>query len=177
MKTLRTFATTTGWRSHDSKQAGPSSGWTSAPPSRSGNANGGQYFARQLSVLADFLEVGLKKPMVVPSTDPQQDFWDSFYQLPLGRDPYARLNLWGPRRDEDGMMYDDRDERQRILHKRMRSQLEKGLEAAKREGGAVGRAAARLDQVLKEGMEAEPELKRQHPNGSSNGVHKRQRLG
>lgn len=73
--------------------------------------------------------------------------------IPKRSNAFAHLNLFGPPRDEDGEMYTEREERQRIFHKRFRAAVECGVDAGKKEGGEVGRAAAVVGKALAEGME------------------------
>lgn len=73
--------------------------------------------------------------------------------LPKRSNVFAHLNLFGPPRDEESEMYAEQEERQAIFHKRFRATVSSGVEAAKREGGEVGRAAAGVAKVLAEEME------------------------
>ena len=73
--------------------------------------------------------------------------------LPTRSNAFAHLNLFGPPRDEESEMYVNREERQRIFQKGFHATVSRGIEAAKREGGEVGRAAARVAKTLAEGME------------------------
>ncbi len=73
--------------------------------------------------------------------------------LPKRSNAFAHLNLFGSPRDEESEMYVEREDRQRIFQKRYYAIVSSGVEAAKREGGEVGRAAAGVAKVLAEGME------------------------
>ena len=73
--------------------------------------------------------------------------------LPNRSNAFAHLNLFGPPRDEESEMYLEREGRQRIFHKRFHAILSSGVEAAKRGGGEVGRAAAGVAKAIVEGME------------------------
>ena len=158
-----------------------SSGWSSAPKTsfagsstatlvKGGGTGGskaarGASFARQLAALTKFLEIGLRREEPAPYNP--QAYWDNLYRrqpsaTSLGAstqtvsstiNPFGHLNLFGAPRDEDSEMYADREDRQRVFAKRWQAAITKGIEEARREGGAVGRAAATLDDVLRVGME------------------------
>lgn len=169
MKTLNVFAAMLGWSSIAAVAAAAASagttapsvskatstttkGWTSAPKSTFGAAKGGQSYARQLLALAKFLEIGLRPEVLSTSAGPRA-YWDSLYRLPRSSNPFGHLNLFGAPRDVDGEMYADREDRQRVFSARWQAVVARGLEEARKEGGAVGRAAAVLDQTVKDGME------------------------
>ena len=73
--------------------------------------------------------------------------------LPKRSNAFAHLNLFGAPRDEDSEMYVVREERQRIFQTRFHATVSSGVEAAKREGGEMGRAAAGVSKVLVAGMQ------------------------
>lgn len=170
LKTLNGFGAMMGWTA-PVPAAGGGRGWSSAPktsfaatkPATStastGNrlATGGQSYARQITALARFLDMGLRPEKPAPY-DPQA-FWDSLYRLPGSNataaktNPFGHLNLFGAPRDEDSEMYADREGRQRVFAKRWQAAIAKGVDEARREGGAVGRAAATLHEVLETGMQ------------------------
>lgn len=149
MKTLNSFSAMLGWNPSISSATG-SKGWTSASKATLGAAKGGQAQARQIQMLAKFLDVGFKTEDSIPSKP--QAYWDNIYRLPRRPNPFSYLNLFGAARDEEGEMYPDRESRQTIFHKKWSKAIVKGTEEAKKEGGAVGRAAATLDHVLKDGL-------------------------
>ncbi|CAK7217327.1 rRNA processing protein [Sporothrix bragantina] len=158
-----------------------SSGWSSAPKTsfagsstatlvKGGGTGGskaarGASFARQLAALTKFLEIGLRREEPAPYSP--QAYWDNLYRRQPSAassgtssrtvsstiNPFGHLNLFGAPRDEDSEMYADREDRQRVFAKRWQAAITKGIEEARREGGAVGRAAATLDDVLRVGME------------------------
>lgn len=149
VKTLDTFAAMLGWKSLV-PVSGKKDGWSSAPKTTFGAAKGGASYAHQISVLARFLDAGFRREEV--QSWRYRDYWDNLYRIPKGTTPFAYLGLFGPPRDKDGEMCPDREERQRAFYK-WSAAITKGTDEAKKEGGAVGRAAAALDQVLKDGME------------------------
>lgn len=158
MKTLNSFSAMLGWNPSISTATG-SKGWTTASKATLGaTKGGGQSQARQIQVLARFLQAGFK-PDTLIVYDPQA-YWDNIYRLPKRPNPFAYLNLFGPARDEEGEMYPDRESRQRVFYAKWNKAICKGMDEAKKEGGSVGRAAAILDQVLRDGMgdfKGEPE--------------------
>lgn len=140
--TLNSFCAMMGW-----SKAG-NSGWTSAPKIGVRTKDSGSH-AQQLSTLARFLEAGLKAEGAIVAS--QSQYWDCLYRLDRTRDPFAYVNIFGKRRDEDGEMYQDRESRQRVYHRRYAPLVAAGIEQAKREGGASGRAAMILDRIVHEG--------------------------
>jgi len=153
MKTMGSFAAMMGWSSVAAptfRGAKSTTGWTSAPKSTFGAEKGGQAYSRQLMVFAKFLDMGFRPEPVVPY-DPQW-YWKSLYRLPRGPNPFGYLNFFGPPRDEDGEMYADREDRQSIFSKTWLETVTGCVDEAKKEGGAVGRSAATLDRVLKDGL-------------------------
>lgn len=140
--TLNSFCAMMGW----SKTG--NSGWTSAPKIGVRTKDSGSH-AQQLSTLSRFLQAGLKAEDTIRASHNQ--YWDCIYRLNRTRDPYAYINIFGKRRDEDGEMYQDRESRQRVFHRRYSPLVLAGTEQAKREGGAPGRAATGLERILLEG--------------------------
>jgi pre-rRNA-processing protein IPI1 len=149
VKTLKSFMSMMGWASSSG-----SSKWSSASKASFGKA--GKAFPRQLLVLSQFLKAGL-----VESEDVREvKIGDGLFPLvdverhmiPTRSNAFAHLNLFGSSRDEEGEMYIDREDRQRVFNKRFQAAVETGMGNAKKEGGEAGRAAAVLAKVLREGM-------------------------
>jgi pre-rRNA-processing protein IPI1 len=149
VKTLKRFMSMMGWASSSG-----SSKWTSASKASFGKA--GKAFPRQLVVLAQFLKAGLMESEEIrevkigggsfPLVDMER------HMIPTRSNAFAHLNLFGSSRDEEGEMYIDREDRQRVFQKLFLPAVEVGMANAKKEGGEAGRAAAILAKVLKEGM-------------------------
>ncbi len=130
------------------------------------SATRGASFVRQLATLTKFLDIGLRSEDSAPYNP--QAYWDSLFRRPsaaLGgagsaaalstanaTNPFGHLNLFGAPRDEDSEMYADREDRQRVFARRWLPAISRGIEEARREGGAVGRAAATLDALLQTHM-------------------------
>ena len=149
VKTLKSFMSMIGWASSSG-----STKWTSASKASFGKA--GKALPRQLLVLAQFLKAGLAEAEAVssvPVCGGLFPLWDvEKHMIPTRSNAFAQLNLFGSSRDEEGEMYVDREDRQRVFHKRFQRAVETGIENARKEGGETGRAAAALTKVLREGM-------------------------
>ncbi|KAG9248639.1 pre-rRNA-processing protein-like protein ipi1 [Calycina marina] len=148
VKTLNCFMTMLGWAA--SKE--PTS-WTSA--SKASFDKTGKMFPQQLTVLAHFIRAGLEEDQ----TGSIHYSGFGFFQLenrhmmmPSVPNAFAHLNLFGRCRDEEGEMYVDREDRQRVFHRVFMDAVEKGIERAKKEAGEAGRAGAVLQKVLHDGM-------------------------
>lgn len=149
LKTLNSFSSMLGWNPSVGS-ALSTKGWTSAPRATLGSKKGPEAQARQIQVLAKFLQVGFRPEAPVPYNP--RAYWDNIYRLPERPTPFAYLNLFGAPRDEDSEMYPDRISRQRVFDGKWRAVISTGMEDAKKEGGMVGRAAATLDRALKSGL-------------------------
>ena len=152
VKMLKCFLAMLGWPNEATAAA-----WSSSKASFGKGGSEGKVLVKNLNTLASFLRVGLvpihdTRNAVMVSRFP---LWHVQHQLlPTRRSNcYAHLNLFGPPRDEESEVYEDREARQRIFHMRFQQAIERALEAAKREGGEVGRAAAGVKKVLVEGMD------------------------
>ncbi len=149
LKTLNSFSSMLGWNPSIGS-AMNSMGWTNAPNVKLGSKKGPEAQARQIQILAMFLKAGFRPEDPEPF-DPRA-YWDNLYCLPGTPNPFAYLNLFGTPRDEDSEMYPDGASRRRVFDARWKTAILAGMEGAKKEGGAVGRAAATLDRVLTEGL-------------------------
>ena len=161
VKTLKHVLSALAWRDPPptpSNANGKQSGWTSIPaaldPAKQGNE--GNFRVKLLNALASLLRAGLI-PTPAP-TNPTPSKWPfplrhvECHMIPRVSNPYRRLNLFGPPRDEDGEMYPEREERQRVFDKRFRAAVEYNVENAKRVGGQYGRISAAIGGVVAEGM-------------------------
>ena len=113
-------------------------------------------FVKSLYGLSSFLRAGLLEPTT--STQPKRGFfpvqpYDVHLLHSRRSNTFGYLNLFGLPKDADSQIYEDYEERQRVFHTKFRGVVERGLDAAKREGGEVGRAAATVRKVINEGME------------------------
>lgn len=148
-KTLKSFMSMMGWATSSG-----STKWTSASKASFGKA--GKAFPRQLLVLSQFLKAGLVESEtegLIPVSGALFPLWDvEKHMIPTRSSAFAHLNLFGSSRDEEGEMYIDREDRQRVFEKRFQAAVLSGVENARKEGGEAGRAAAVLTKVLRDGM-------------------------
>jgi pre-rRNA-processing protein IPI1 len=149
VKTLKSFMSMMGWAISSG-----SSKWTSATKASFGKA--GKAFPRQLIVLSLFLKAGLVESDALPVVGSSSGLFPLIdvrsHMIPTRSNAYAHLNLFSTSRDEEGEMYIDREDRQRVFQARFQPIVQVGVENAKKEGGEAGRAAAVLTKVLREGM-------------------------
>jgi pre-rRNA-processing protein IPI1 len=150
LKTLNSFSSMLGWNPSVGS-AVSNQGWTSASKATLGTRRGPEAQARQILVLAKFLQTGFRPE--APIRYNPMAYWDNIYRLPEMPNPFAYLNLFGTPRDEDSEMYPDRISRQRIFDVKWRAAISGGMDGAKKEGGIVGRAAATLNKALAAGLE------------------------
>ena len=157
VKPLKDFMSVLGWtitRPAASAAVGSGSGksgWTSAPRTTFGAKKHGNSFPRQMTVLAKFLEAGFRRETARGWCP--QDLFDNIGRVPRTPDPFGYLGLFKPPRDEDGEVYRGREDRLDVFQKRFGEAVELGVEMAKKEGGAAGRAASVLDQVLRDALD------------------------
>lgn len=146
VKTMNCFLSMLGWHTEDSLK------WSSQRASFGKAGTEGRPMTKMLLTFADFLHAG-----VCPT---QQQYARTEWAFPLCQTvqhliprksaPYAYLNLFGARNDEEDGMYEAREDRIRILGQRFLHPIKRGVAAAKREGGETGRASASVTRVLKE---------------------------
>lgn len=144
VKTLGTFCAMMGWAVSSS-----SGGWTSAARS-SMKAKDAQTLAKQINALGRFLQTGFDDESSEKENTCQ--YWDILYRIPRAPNAFEYLNLSGARRDEEGEMYSNREARQDVFYRRFLDAMNKGLDKAKKEGGATGRAASSMEKIMKDGM-------------------------
>lgn len=150
VKPLKDFMSVLGWTMPTAASPAAKGGWTTAPRTTFGSKKFGHSFPRQMMVLAKFLELGLKPESSDPWTP--NDWVSGISTVSRTPDPFGYLGLFKPPRDEDSEIYRNREDRQEILARRFMDAIEAGVDMAKKEGGAAGRAAAVLDKALRDGM-------------------------
>ena len=154
IKTLKCLMTVLHW---DVSTKGESGGkWTSSRAVNLGSAGSdGKISVKSLNALAAFLHAGLAPPV---EPVPFVSKWPFPYRnvechmIPKRSNAFAYLNLFGSPRDEESEMYVEREERQSVFGRRFQSAVENGVDAARKEGGETGRAAAGVDKALTNGM-------------------------
>lgn len=161
VKTLKHVLTALAWHnppSNPSNAHEKQSGWSSLPPALdpAKQGNEGTFRIKLLNALTTLLRAGLI-PAPAP-LNPVLSKWPfplrhvECHMIPRRSNPYQRLNLFGPPRDEEAGMYEEREERQRVFEKRFRAAVEYNVENAKKVGGQYGRIAAAVGGVVAEGM-------------------------
>ena len=147
VKMLKCFLSLLGWQSEASSK------WSTA---KSYGKADSKIQAKQMNGLTMFLRTGLnhaQNTALVASYDVHFPLWQTAHHVIPGRsNAYAHLNLFGATRDEEAEMYEDREDRQRIFHDRAEEAIATGLAQATKGGGELGRAAAQLRRVVREGM-------------------------
>lgn len=151
LKTLNSFSSMLGWNPSVGS-AMTSKGWTTASKATLGVKKGPEAQAKQIQVLAKFLQTGFR-PEPPVCYNPRA-YWDNLYRLPGTPNAFAYLNLFGIPRDEESEMYPDRLSRQRVFDAKWRAAISAGMDSARKEGGTVGRAAATLDKALAAGLDS-----------------------
>ncbi|CAD6589197.1 MAG: rRNA processing protein [Alectoria sarmentosa] len=164
VKTLKCLLTVLHWHAPSitigTGAAVGANAWSSSrAPTLGKEGSEGKLTVKTLRVLTTFLRAGLMEEHNAHADATCAEKWPfplryvEAHMLPKRSNTFAHLNLFGPPRDEESEMYAEREERQRIFHERFYVVVSGGVEAAKREGGEVGRAAAGVAKVLVEGME------------------------
>lgn len=109
---------------------------------------------KQMDALTAFLRAGLHHAQVTSATNENSfPLWQTgHHMLPERSNVYAHLNLFSATRDEEAEMFEDREDRQRLFNDKAETAVVAGLEQALKAGGEMGRAAAQLRKVVKDGM-------------------------
>ncbi|CBX93187.1 hypothetical protein IAQ61_008910 [Plenodomus lingam] len=146
VKMLTCFLSLLGWQSEASSK------WSTA---KSYGKADSKIQAKQMNALAAFLRTGLSHGRNSSLVTGDSNFplrQIAHHVLSERSSVYAHLNLFRATRDEEAEMYEDREDRQRVFHDRAETAIMTGLEQATKGGGELGRAAAQLRKVVKEGM-------------------------
>ncbi|KAF2263408.1 rRNA processing protein Ipi1 [Lojkania enalia] len=149
VKMLKCFLGLLGW---DNDTLGK---WST--PKSFGKATGdAKIQVKQMNALSLFLRAGLVPPHAAVSLAAGGNsfpLWETEHHILSERSSvYAHLNLFGAPRDEEAEMYEDREDRQKVFYDRAEAAIVAGIEQATKGGGELGRAAAQLRRVVKEGM-------------------------
>ncbi|KAJ5249237.1 Pre-rRNA-processing protein ipi1, partial [Penicillium chermesinum] len=156
IKTLNCFLSVLGWHTEESAR------WSSSRASFGKSGSQGRPMVKVLGVLAEFLDAGIGAPEASrgDAGSAQEDpSVASAWPFPLSHTghhmvsessaPYAYLNLFGKPRDEEGEMYETREDRYRVFTARFMPAVDRGLKSAREEGGELGRASSGVTKVLK----------------------------
>ena len=143
-QTLECFTTVLGWRLSEG------SNWSSNKESFGGDVKS---TARIMQVLSEFLQAGLVEDATSFSGTNimAQNFplWHTDTLLvPAKSNAYAHLNLFGSQTDDEHQILDDREDRLQVFGNRFQSLVLNGIDAAKKEGGELGRASGLLVKAL-----------------------------
>ena len=148
VKILNCFLAMLGWPNEEQAAS-----WSSTKASFGKAGSESTALVKNLNTMASFLRAGLEPESISDHQASTFPLWHvRQHVLPERSNCFAHLNLFGPTRDEESEMYEDREDRQRVFHRRFQKAIGKGLAEARREGGEVGRAAAIVQKVLVEGM-------------------------
>jgi pre-rRNA-processing protein IPI1 len=154
VKTMNCFLSVLGWHTEESSR------WSSNRASFGKSGSKGKPMLKVLDALAGFLDAGIGPPS--GSSDSSDQEQSSAWPFPLCQTahhmstestaPYAYLNLFGQPRDEEGEMYETREDRYRVFQHRFLPAIDRGLKSAREEGGELGRASSSVNKVLKEAV-------------------------
>lgn len=159
IKTMNCFLSILGWHTEESAK------WSANRASFGKSGSQGKPMIKILSALAEFLNAGIGRPVEDIGVDSDETADDSGYfplchtaqhMIPTTAAPYAYLNLFGQPRDEEGEMYETREDRYRVFSSRFQTPIERGLENARKEGGEIGRASSGASKVLKNAVSYGP---------------------
>ncbi|KAL3428573.1 Rix1 complex component [Aspergillus tetrazonus] len=183
VKTLNCFLSVLGWHVAAKSKWTSLATSTSTSASGSGNGTGsstsgkasygkagtkGRPQVRFLTILADFLDAGIgssNSQSMDTTADSASESENQYHTFPITTfashlipsnvaSPYLTLNLFGAPRDEEGEMYETREDRWRVFVARgFLGAVERGLETARGEGGEVGRASSLAAKVLRNAKE------------------------
>ncbi|RAK96689.1 IPI1/TEX10 family protein [Aspergillus ibericus CBS 121593] len=159
IKTLNCFLSVLGWHTEESSK------WSSNRAAFGKAGAKGRPMVKVLGVLAEFLQAGIgeedeDEDVVMGGAEVESGYGSGdggfpivqteVHMVPKTAQPYVYLNLFGSPRDEEGEMYETREERFRVFKSRFLVAVERGVESARQDGGEVGRASSAVSKVLKE---------------------------
>ncbi|KAM5483142.1 rRNA processing protein [Microsporum canis] len=153
IKTLNCFLSLLGWHTEASTK------WTSNRTSFGKSGSEGKLMVRVLQVFAEFLHAGIGRPGQSLSEEGQgvNDARALFplrhiqyHTLPTKASPFAYLDLFGSVKSEEGDMYESREDRLRVFTELFQHPVERGIDAARQDGGEIGRVSAGVRKVLRE---------------------------
>ncbi|RAH79752.1 Pre-rRNA-processing protein Ipi1 [Aspergillus japonicus CBS 114.51] len=165
IKTLNCFLSVLGWHTEESSK------WSASRAAFGKSGTAGRPVVKVLGVLAEFLEVGIgavageggggdvvMEEGAGRTAGAAVGNWEfplaqvEAHMVPQTAQPYVYLNLFGQPRDEEGEMYETREDRFRVFAARFLKAVERGVESARQDGGEVGRASSAVNKVLKEAL-------------------------
>lgn len=173
LKMLKTFLVMLAWSGDDAQSANStttttSAGWTSSSRTHFNRGAGtkDKVFIHALHALSLFLHTGLVSTFG-DDEEEEEDYeanqarrnWPlrdvHRHMMPKRPNAFGYLQLFGPSSADDrewNQSLEDRADRQTEFHKRFRAVIESGVKALKQEGGEIGRAAAKIEKAVVDGM-------------------------
>ncbi|KAH0290178.1 hypothetical protein M436DRAFT_65283 [Aureobasidium namibiae CBS 147.97] len=151
LKTLHCFLTLLGW--HSTTQPGNWSSERAVSFGKPGSA-ASKLLIKQLSILTMFLRAAFTDESASALTNASCfPLCSTEHQVLYARsNPFRGLNLFGAPKDAENAMYDDAEARKRAFDDASVRAVARGVQAAKKEGGEIGRAASGLEKALVDGM-------------------------
>ncbi|KAL4890699.1 Rix1 complex component [Aspergillus ambiguus] len=156
IKTLNCFLSVLGWHTAESAK------WSASRASfgKAGKGSASNVLVKVLAGLAEFLAAGLTDDAAAAAPNNATDattgavVLSAPHMIPPVAAPYVYLNLFGQPRDEDGEMYETREDRYRVFAARFLPAVQRGLESARMDGGEIGRASSAVTRVVGEAVAA-----------------------
>ncbi|KMQ46708.1 pre-rRNA-processing protein ipi1 [Trichophyton rubrum] len=154
VKTLNCFLSLLGWHTESSTK------WSSNKTSFGKSGSEGKLTARVLQIFAEFLQAGIGKPDEQSLSKEGQGVNDSqacfplrhvqYHLLPTKSSPFSYLDLFGSIKSEEADMYESREDRLRVFTQIFHLPVQRGLDAARQDGGEIGRVSAAARKVLRD---------------------------
>jgi len=155
LKTLKSFTRQLGWQ----QASAGSGGWSMYQKTGARPGSETKAVAKQMNVLAAFIRAGLASSPAAQADDTSRSALSTFPYtdirqnlLPERSNVFAHLYLFGQSPDEEGEMYQDREERQRIFCLRYEKLIREGAEQAKKEAGEIGRSSLAIRKAIDDGI-------------------------
>jgi pre-rRNA-processing protein IPI1 len=159
IKTMNCFLSLLGWHSEESTK------WSSSRASFGKAGSEGKPMVKALQTFAAFLRAGIGN-LEEDAMDSEDEgnaatttrTWvfplcqTSQHMLPSKSSPFAHLSLFGAPRNDDGEMYESREARYRVFSQKFQGPVARGIDAARKEGGDLGRASTVAAKVLREAI-------------------------
>ena len=73
-----------------------------------------------------------------------------YHLLPTKSSPFSYLDLFGSIKSEEADMYESREDRLRVFTQIFHLPVQRGLDAARQDGGEIGRVSAAARKVLRD---------------------------
>lgn len=155
-KTLDCFLGIFGWNNKTASSQTISKGWSSVQRSTSRPGAEARNMSKVLATFAKFLSKGMSSSPIASSAmreDPDFPLRHARQHLiPTSGNAFGHLNLFGPPRDEESEMLEEREDRQRAFRQKYYPSVDEGLEVLIKEGGEIGRAAGGAKKALIDGL-------------------------